>query len=210
MKNLSRLWVLLFGLLSVNFVWADDDYTAEIDYVVLDKPVKTITGDKVEVRELFWYFCPHCFNIEPALEKWLKKIPDSATFVRQPAVFSKRWTNGAIFYYVLEQLGEIDRLNGKLFDAIHVHQIDLNTQDNFVNWLAKNGVDAAKARAAFKSFPVRVKVNKSKLNTLKYHIEGVPTFVVNGKYWVDTKTAGSRARIFKIVNYLINKESKVE
>jgi thiol:disulfide interchange protein DsbA len=52
-----------------------DRETYRIDYIVLKKPVKTVTGDKVEVRELFWYYCPHCYGLEPTLNAWLKKLP---------------------------------------------------------------------------------------------------------------------------------------
>lgn len=187
---------------------AQAKFVAGEDYVVLDKPVKTTTGDQIEVRELFWYYCPHCFNIEPLVKGYLKKMPQNAQFIRQPAVFSERWVDGAVFYYVLEQLGEIDRLHAKLFDAIHLHRTPLDDDDDFIDWLADHGVDEKKAMAALKSFSVRIKVNQSKLNTPKYKTNGVPTFVVNGKYWVDSTHAGSQARIFEVVDYLIKKETK--
>ncbi len=206
MKKIVHFSVVFFTIFYTNFVVAN--FVANEDYIVLDKPVKTITGAKIEVRELFWYYCPHCFNIEPLVQGWLKKLPATAEFVRQPAVFSKRWETGAFFYYVLEELGELDRLHSILFNAIHLHKTPLRGQKNFVNWLVKNGVDRAKANAVFESFSVRVKVNQSKLNTLKYQANGVPTFVVNGKYWVDIKHAGGEVRLFKIINHLIQKESK--
>jgi thiol:disulfide interchange protein DsbA len=56
----------------------------------LKKPVATVTGDKVEVRELFWYYCAHCYNLEPTLNAWVKKLPANAQFIRQPAMYSKR------------------------------------------------------------------------------------------------------------------------
>jgi thiol:disulfide interchange protein DsbA len=91
---------ILIILLFVFNTSAYADYEAGIDYIVLKKPVKTVTGDKVEVRELFWYYCPHCYGLEPTLNAWLKKLPDNAEFIRQPAVFSGRWVEGAIFYYI--------------------------------------------------------------------------------------------------------------
>jgi len=206
MKKILPFVVVCLTVIYTNLAIAN--YVAGEDYVVLDKPVKTETGGKVEVRELFWYYCPHCFNVEPLVEQWLKKLPDSAVFIRQPAVFSARWKNGAIFYYVLEQLGEVERLHGTLFDAIHLHQTPFLDQEDFVDWLADHGVDQKRANDAFKSFSVRIKVNKSKLNTVKYKTSGVPTFVVNGKYWVDAKHAGGEKRLFKVVNYLIQKESR--
>ena len=206
MKKILSYAVIFLTAIYANIAIAN--YVANEDYVVLDKPVKTVTGDKVEVRELFWYYCPHCFSVEPLVELWLKKLPDSAVFIRQPAVFSERWKNGAIFYYVLEQLGEVDRLHGALFDAIHLHQTPFLDQEDFVDWLTDHGVDEKHANDAFKSFSVRIKVNKSKINTVKYKTSGVPTFVVNGKYWVDAKHAGGEKRMFEVVNYLIQKESQ--
>ncbi|HAD98942.1 MAG TPA: disulfide bond formation protein DsbA, partial [Gammaproteobacteria bacterium] len=99
--------------------------------------------------------CPHCFNVEPLVENWLKKLPESAVFIRQPAVFSDRWESGAKYYYVLEQLGEVDRLHGALFDAIHLYKTPFIDNEDFINWLVNNGVDQAKASNALKSFSVR-------------------------------------------------------
>jgi thiol:disulfide interchange protein DsbA len=206
MKKLLSFIAILFVAVYTNFAIAN--FVANEDYVVLDKPVKTVTGNKVEVRELFWYYCPHCFNIEPLLEDWLKTLPDSAKFVRQPAVFSDRWKNGAVFYYVLEQLGQVDRLHGALFDAIHLHKTPFLDQEDFVDWLVDHDVNEKRANDAYKSFSVRIKVNKSKLNTVKYKTSGVPTFVVNGKYWVDSKHAGGETRLFKVIDYLIHKETQ--
>ncbi|MBA5248899.1 MAG: thiol:disulfide interchange protein DsbA/DsbL, partial [Gammaproteobacteria bacterium] len=87
--------ILLALLMTISVYAQADDYDEGIDYIALAKPVKTITGDKIEVRELFWYYCPHCYNLEPILHAWLKKLPANAEFVQQPAVFSKRWKKGA-------------------------------------------------------------------------------------------------------------------
>lgn len=185
-----------------------NSYEAGIDYLVLDKPVKTITADKIEVRELFWYYCPHCYRLEPGLNSWLKTLPDSVQFVRQPAVFSDRWMKGAVFYYVLEELKLLGTLHDKLFHAIHAQKKSFKTKEKFVNWVASFGVEKAKIDRAFTSFGVRIKVNKSKLNTIKYGTSGVPVLIVNGKYWVDSSHAGGEESLFKVVDFLIQKESR--
>ncbi len=202
-----RQWV---GAVLAGFflLGAQANFVEGTHYEVIDKPVKTVTGDKIEVRELFWYYCPHCFNVEPVLEDWVSKLPDNTQFVRQPAVFSDRWVNGAIFYYVLEQLGEVKRLHSELFDAIHIHQNRFIDQEDFVDWLASHGVDKAKANAAFKSFSVNVKVSKSKLNTVKYQTTGVPVLIIDGKYWTDATHAGGELRMFEVADYLIQKAAK--
>lgn len=200
--------LLAIFLLTLSTAIFANSYVEGKHYIKLDKPVKTINKDKVEVRELFWYYCGHCFNVEPILHDWVEKLPSNVDFVRQPAVFSDRWINGAIFYYVLEQLGEVDRLHAKLFDAIHLHKTAFIDQEDFVEWLGDHNVDKRKANNAFKSFSVRVKVNKSKINTVKYHISGVPAIVINGKYWTDASHAGGEFNMFKVADYLIAKESK--
>ena len=183
------------------------EFVAGKNYMVLDKPVETETGNQVEVRELFWYFCPHCFSVHPKLEEWKQTMDSSAQLVLQPAVFPG-WEFGSTFYYVLEELGELDRLHSALYNAIHVQKLNIKTQQDFVTWLSLNGVDEDKANKVFKSFPVKVAVNKAKANTYKYRITGVPVFIVNGKYTVNASSAGSEEKIFEVIDYLIQKEKQ--
>ena len=209
MKKLTAISTLIVITALVFFTnTTQAEYVAGEDYVILDKSVKTETGDLVEVRELFWYFCPHCNDIEPLINNWLQTIDSSAQFVRQPAIWSSTLELGANFYYVLEQLGEIERLHGLLFDAIHRQKLKFSNQQDFITWLTLAGVEEEKANAAYESFSVQVNLNKAQANTFKYRIQGVPSFIVNGKYLVDSTHAGSHERIFEVVDYLIQKESQ--
>jgi len=105
-------------------------------------------------------------------------------------------------------LGELDRLHSALFNAIHIQKLNFKTQQDFLTWLALNGVDEAKANKVYESFPVKVAVNKAKANTYKYRITGVPAFIVNGKYMVNATSAGSEEKIFEVIDYLIQKETQ--
>ena len=208
MKKLTALSTIIVISAFVFFTnTTQAEYVAGKDYVILDKSVKTETGERVEFRELFWYFCPHCYSIEPLVNSWLQTLDSSAEFVRQPAVFTG-WEFGANFYYVLQQLEELDRLHEPLFDAIHRQKLRFSNQQDFVTWLVLNGVEEETANSTYESFSVQVNLNKAKANTYKYRIQGVPTFIVNGKYMVDTTHAGSQEKIFEVVDYLIQKESQ--
>jgi thiol:disulfide interchange protein DsbA len=202
---LSSLIILSAFVFFTNTTQAE--FVAGKNYTVIDKPVETSTGSKVEVRELFWYFCPHCFSVHPLLDNWLQTMDPSAQLVLQPAVFPG-WEYGASFYYVLEELGEVNRLHGPLFDAIHVQKLNFKTQQDFVTWLTLNGIDEGRANKVYESFAVKVAVNKAKANTYKYRITGVPAFIVNGKYIVNATSAGSEEKIFEVLDYLIQKESQ--
>ena len=208
MKKITALTSVIALAIFVFFAnTSQAEFVAGKNYLVLDKPVETETGDQIEVRELFWYFCPHCFSVHPKLEEWSKTMDSSAQLVLQPAVFPG-WEFGSTFYYVLEELGELERLHSSLYNAIHVQKLNLKTQQDFVSWLSLNGVDEDKANKVFKSFPVKVAVNKAKANTYKYRITGVPVFIVNGKYTVNATSAGSEEKIFEVIDYLIQKEKQ--
>ena len=210
-SNMKKITALSSLIILSAFVFFTNTTQAEFvagkNYTVIDKPVETSTGPKVEVRELFWYFCPHCFSVHPLLDNWLQTMDPSAQLVLQPAVFPG-WEYGASFYYVLEELGEVNRLHGPLFDAIHVQKLNFKTQQDFVTWLTLNGVDEGRANKVYESFAVKVAVNKAKANTYKYRITGVPAFIVNGKYIVNATSAGSEEKIFEVLDYLIQKESQ--
>ena len=210
-NNMKKITALTSVIALAIFVFfantSQAEFVAGKNYLVLDKPVETETGDQIEVRELFWYFCPHCFSVHPKLEEWSKTMDSSAQLVLQPAVFPG-WEFGSTFYYVLDELGELERLHSSLYNAIHVQKLNLKTQQDFVTWLSLNGVDEDKANKVFKSFPVKVAVNKAKANTYKYRITGVPVFIVNGKYTVNATSAGSEEKIFEVIDYLIQKEKQ--
>lgn len=203
MKTLIFTIALLFSQFNLA-----EGFAADFDYKVLKKPVKTeVDKGKVEVRELFWYYCPHCYDLEPAIIHWLENNkPDEAIYIAQPAVFSERWVSGAMFYYMLEELNLLDALHGSLFNAIHKHKIKFKNIEDFINWLEYNGVDRKKAEKAAKSFSLRVKLNKAKINSTKYEVNGVPAIIVNGKYMINLTIANSAERLFEIVNYLVRKE----
>ena len=210
-NNMKKITALTSVIALAIFVFfantSQAEFVAGKNYLVLDKPVETETGDQIEVRELFWYFCPHCFSVHPKLEEWSKTMDSSAQLVLQPAVFPG-WEFGSTFYYVLEELGELERLHSSLYNAIHVQKLNLKTQQDFVTLLSLNGVDEDQANKVFKSFPVKVAVNKAKANTYKYRITGVPVFIVNGKYTVNATSAGSEEKIFEVIDYLIQKEKQ--
>ncbi len=186
-----------------------ESFKAGKHYQVLKKPLPTLASDgNVEVRELFWYYCPHCNNLEPAVDNWVANKPKGVDFVLQPAVFSERWLSGAIFYYVLEELGEVERLHSKLFEAIHEDNIIFNGKADFTDWLALNQVDKEAANKAYSSFNIRTKINKAALDSKNYKVNGVPAFVINGQYTTGVQQAGSEQKLFEVINYLVKKSKQ--
>ncbi|MDQ9010678.1 thiol:disulfide interchange protein DsbA/DsbL [Acinetobacter gerneri] len=182
------------------------DYVAGKDYTVIKNPGKVDVPGKIEVREFFWYGCPHCFKLEPYMQTWLKALPKDVNFVRSPAAMNKTWEQGARAYYVSEELGIRKKTHLALFHAIQVDNQQLFDQASQAQFFTKYGVSEAKFNSLYNSFSVSSKVAKSNQLAQQYQLTGVPAVVVNGKYVVQ----GEDGKVTQVVNYLIEKERKVK
>lgn len=154
------------------------------EVVVLPTPVATDAKDKIEVVEFFWYGCPHCYTLEPALDKWVKDLPKDVEFRRVPAAFNEQWATAGRVYYAFESLGLVDRLHKPLFDAIHKDGLRVTNPQALAQWLEKQGVDPKKFADTQKSFAVESRMKRAKALLDQSRIDGVPALMVNGKYVV--------------------------
>ncbi|HEX3835984.1 MAG TPA: thiol:disulfide interchange protein DsbA/DsbL [Steroidobacteraceae bacterium] len=182
------------------------------DPVVPSQPTSVPAG-KVEVLEVFWFACPHCYALEPFLKAWRKTKPDYVEFVRVPVMWGPVHRAHAQLYYTLKQLGR-DDLDDKVFDTLHNGQNPMvgNTPDETLQkqlqFATANGIDAEAFRKAYNSFAVNTDLQRAEEITQRYHVEGVPLIVVNGKYITDVGKAGSDANLVAEINDLAASEHK--
>ena len=178
-------------------------------YAGISPPVSTEVADgKVEVVELFWYGCPHCFAFEPTIEKWLETKPDYVEFRRVPAIFARNWEIHARAYYALEQLGALDKGHSALFEALHRKKKKLGTEDELAKFFAGLGIDESAFRTAYNSFDVDSKTRKAAKATRQYGVTGVPAVIVNGKYRSSAQKTGTYENLLKLVDFLAAKEAE--
>jgi thiol:disulfide interchange protein DsbA len=172
---------------------------------------------QVEVLEFFWYACPHCYAIDPQVEAWKKSKPAYITFTRVPVM----WTDGhratARLFYTLETLGKLDQFHSAVFKEIHVNNNPLvgadpndAAQDERIQTIfaVKLGIPEAEFTKAYHSFAVDTALQRADQLEQRYRIEGVPTFVVNGKYVADVRSAGGPDRLLALVNDFAAQEHK--
>lgn len=180
---------------------------ADSDYVKLGQPLPTEKG-KIEVVEFFWYGCPHCFAFEPTLDAWQKKLPADVSFRRVPAAFREQQTVHQRIYYTLEALGQVEAVHRKVFQAIHVQHLRMDTEAEVVAWAGKNGLDAAKFKEAFNSFAVITKGKQANRLADGYKIDGVPTLGIHGRYFTGPGLVRSEPRALEVATLLIDKVRK--
>ena len=169
------------------------------------KPAQPVSveGNKIEVIEFFWYGCPHCYNLEPVLETWLKKLPPDVQFRRVPAVFNPRWEHDAEIFYTFDALGVLDKVHQRFFDAIHKDGLRTDNPEALAQWLQRNGIDPKKFNETMKSFTVKSRTGRAKQMSVGYNIDGTPAMAVQGKYTVSAEQGGSHAGMLESVSKLI-------
>ena len=171
------------------------------DYAVLPQPQPTETG-KIEVLELFWYGCPHCYALEPKITAWAKKLPKDVQFRRMPVPLNPSWAMTKV-YYTLEALGELDRLHAQVFDAIHAENVILTNQETLFDWMQQHGIDRKKFVDTYNSFAVQSKLKRAEQLARAYRVQGVPSIVVDGKYLVLNSAAKSLDDLLRITDEVI-------
>ncbi len=205
MKN-RRLYVWIFAVSFASFTSVMALEKGR-DFVALAPSQPVETGDKIEVREFFWYGCPHCYSLEPALANWLKRKPANVEFIRTPAT-APNWLLHAQAYYAFAALGATEKTHAAFFRAIHQENRQLNTEQSLAQFAAEQGVDSAKFSEAFNSFGVRTNVEKAKRLSAAYQVTSVPMVAVDGKYLTSASMVGSEEGMMKALDQLVQQAKK--
>jgi thiol:disulfide interchange protein DsbA len=209
MLKLSRQHLVSLSLLLATALFAVSA-SARIemgrDYDELITPQPATSKDKIEVLEFFSYACPHCAKMDPALEPWVKKLPKDVSFSRSPVTFNDQITPLVKAYYALEGMGLLDKFTPRLFTAIHqTQELSDIGERGIAEWMGTQGVDAKKFAASMSSFAVAGKTKRAKQVQQSYNINGIPTFVVDGKYATGPELTGSEQNTLRVLNELIAK-----
>jgi len=192
--------------LSVTLPAASQDITKarqNLEYrVIPELPVET--GDLIEVIDFFWYGCPHCNNLQPALEEWrLKRKPADVVLRRVPAILNDSWKPHARIYYTLRKLGLVERLHLQVYHSYHVELLHMSKPDVMVEWAEKHGIDRKRWLDAYYSSEVEGNIERAKQLTRAYTVSGTPTLVVDGRYLTSGDLAPSLKGMIPVLDDLI-------
>jgi thiol:disulfide interchange protein DsbA len=185
-------------------------YTAGQDYAVLDTPVRTRDSNKIEVVEVFWYGCSHCYTFEPLVAQWKKSLASDVDFWQSPAIWRPVMSLHAQAFYAAQALGVADKMQAPLFTALAVEHKPLSSEAQIEDLFASHGVDREDFRKAFNSFGVKSQVKQADARQRSFGVTGTPELVVNGKYRVSSRlpNGGNQSQVdmLKMVDYLVAQE----
>ena len=185
---------------------ADVPLEAGKTYAELTNPGPVAVPGKIEVVELFWYGCPHCYAFEPTINPWAEKLPKDVNFRRIPAMFGGPWDAHGQLFLTLEAMGVEHKVHNAVFEAIQKQGKRLTKPDEMADFVATQGVDKDKFLATFNSFAIQGQIKQAKELAQKYGVQGVPTLIVNGKYRFDLGSTGGPEATLNVADQLIAKE----
>ena len=186
---------------------AADRFQEGLQYQRIDPPVPVMEqNDKVEVVEMFLYACPHCYALEPKMQRWLKNKP-YVDFHRIPAIVGPSWVDQARAFYMIEELGQAT-MHQALFKAIHENGIQVYNEYSVLEFFASQGVDRKKALDLYSSPETAAGVNDARVRTVKYGLRGVPAVIVNGKYKTAPYFVQDQEAMFEVLDSLVGRERK--
>jgi thiol:disulfide interchange protein DsbA len=211
MKRREFSWATLGATASAigfnNAAWAQGPakFLPGKDYIKLDRTIPTASeAGKIEVIEFFWYSCSHCNAFEPTFAQWAKNAPKDVVVNRIPVAFREDFAPQQRLFFTLEAMGLLEKIHIKVFQAIHVERLALNTDASILAWVEKQGVDKNKFANIAKSFGVASKLKRAVQLQNDFKIEGVPSLGVAGRFYVDGTLAGNMERALQVTESLLS------
>lgn len=174
----------------------------------------TVGGpDKVEVAEFFWLGCPHCYSLEPFIDRWETTMPANVRLVRIPVPWQRAHTRHAQLFFTGEALADSgviddpDAFRKAAFTEMHQRGNQLLTENSMKALAERFGASEEQFDAAWNSFDVDRKMRMAQDLTTRYGINSVPMFVVNGKYKTSAQMTGGNSNLIEAINELIARET---
>jgi thiol:disulfide interchange protein DsbA len=196
----SRL-LLLAAVLSLALP-AAADLMEDVDYRVIPKQRLSDT-ERIEVVYFFYYGCQWCYQFEPLVEDWLKKKPVDVSFRRVPALRNTKWIVLTRAYYTFETMELLPRLHAKTFRAFHQEDVNLQSEGNLFDWVAKQGVNRDRFEQVFRSDAVNARMMDSRALTDSFEVESTPSVAVDGRYITSSGMTDGVAQLMSVMDQLI-------
>jgi protein dithiol oxidoreductase (disulfide-forming) len=191
-------------------------YVEGTHYERLPVPVATADPARIEVTEVFWYGCSHCYVFESVFEPWKKAQADDVLVTKNPAIWdnrdfettdARRYTtpmaNHARIYYTAKVLNVLDTISPAAFLSLHNDPRGLRTREEIGDFFENHGVSRQDFDRTFMSFGVTNAVRQAEVRQGKYQVQGTPELVINGTYRVSGRMTGTQDAMLKVTDFLI-------
>jgi thiol:disulfide interchange protein DsbA len=180
-------------------------YREGVHYHVLPEPVPVADPGKIEVTEVFWYGCSHCYHFEPRVLEWSRNKPEDINFVQIPAMWNGLMEAHARAFYTANQLGIKEDVHQAVYNAINLDRKRLDSAEAVAELFAEFGADRDEVVSLFKSADATTYLKQVDARARAYQITGTPQLIVHGRYRVEASQRVPQNEMFKVVEFLVQK-----
>ena len=203
LKHLAWVWLLLF------FSCAQaEEYVQGRHYQILDNPTVTRNPSKIEVVEVFWFGCNHCYALESYIQPWKKNLPNDVDFWKSHITWNAQAETHARLFYSAKALGIEEKAIPAAFTAIWREGRNLLGNSEVEYFFKGFGIEKERYLSVSNSFGVNNAVKQANNRMRQWAVTGVPTIIVNGKYKVSGTREIGTSKLLEVVDFLIEKERK--
>lgn len=212
MRHSFRFFLLLLSLLasSVNARAAAPEFNEGSEYKIVSNPEAHPNPRKIEVKEFFWYGCPHCYQFESEINPWLMRKSEDVSFKRVPHTLGR--SAGAMHslaFHMADHLNILKLIHPEMFKAIQDRKQNMDTVGDICELFAKvAGIKEDDCRAAAANADVLHAKDHSEFLARRYSVIAVPTLVVDGRYYTNAIMAGGMKKMIPVLNFLIAKQKQ--
>tara|TARA_B100000575_G_scaffold233527_1_gene194981 strand:+ start:937 stop:1566 length:630 start_codon:yes stop_codon:yes gene_type:complete len=185
------------------------EYRQGVDYQLINNPIPIKQDGIVEVTEFFWYACLGCYSFEPALSLWESKQKADVKLNKIPITWQGVHQLHAALYYTIESLKLDPSTHTAVFVTIHDEGNFLGSPKSIQEFLKKFGVAPELTIKYLNSFAVKQKVNRAIKYGKQLKVDGTPTMIVDGKYYVKARPNQPLAEMLNVVDYLVELQKPV-
>ena len=203
LKHLAWVWLLLF------FSCAQaEEYVQGRHYQILDNPTVTRNPSKVEVVEVFWFGCNHCYSLESYIQPWKRNLPNDVDFWKSHITWNAQAETHARLFYSAKALGIEEKAIPAAFTAIWREGRNLLGNSEVEYFFKGFGIEKERYLSVSNSFGVNNAVKQANNRMRQWAVTGVPTIIVNGKYKVSGTREIGTSKLLDVVDFLIEKERR--
>ena len=203
LKHLAWVCLLLF------FSCAQaEEYVQGRHYQILDNPTVTRNPSKIEVVEVFWFGCNHCYALESYIQPWKKDLPNDVDFWKSHITWNAQAETHARLFYSAKALGIEEKAIPAAFTAIWRESRNLLGNSEVEYFFKGFGIEKERYLSVSNSFGVNNAVKQANNRMRQWTVTGVPTIIVNGKYKVSGTREIGTSKLLDVVDFLIEKERK--
>ncbi len=205
MNRKHLAWVLLLLFFSCTQA---EEYVEGRHYQILDNPTVTRNPSKVEVVEVFWFGCNHCYSLESYIQPWKRNLPNDVDFWKSHITWNAQAETHARLFYSAKALGIAEKAIPAAFTAIWREGRNLLGNSEVEYFFKGFGIEKERYLSVSNSFGVNNAVKQANNRMRQWTVTGVPTIIVNGKYKVSGTREIGTSKLLDVVDFLIEKERR--